>query len=30
MMLMRVGNQKRTIDNKVGTIEQKFVLDPIK
>ena len=27
---MRIGNQKATINNKVGAVEQKFVLDPVK
>ena len=30
MILMTVGNQKTTINNKVRAIEQKFVLDPVK
>ena len=30
MILIRVGNQKTTIDNKVRVIERKFVLDQVK
>ena len=30
MILIRVGNQKTTIDNKVRAVEQKFVLDQVK
>ena len=30
VILMRIGNQKATIKNKIGAIEQKFVLDPVK
>ena len=29
MILMRVGNQETTINNKVRAIEQIFVLDPV-
>ena len=29
-ILMRAGNQKRTIINRVRTIEQIYVLDPVK
>ena len=30
VILMRTGNQKATIKNKIRAIEQKFVLDPVK
>ena len=30
VILMRTGNQKATIKSKIGAIEQKFVLDPVK
>ena len=30
VILMRIENQKATIKNKIGAIEQKFVLDPVK
>ena len=30
VILMRIGNQKATIKNKIRAIEQKFVLDPVK
>ena len=30
MIVIRVGNQKTTIDNKVRAIEQKFVFDQVK
>ena len=30
MILMRIENQKTTINNKVRATEQKFVLDPVK
>ena len=29
MILMRVGNQETTINNKVRAIEQIFMLDPV-
>ena len=29
MILMRIGNQKATINNKVRAVEQKFILDPV-
>ena len=30
MILMKTGNQKVTINNKVRAIEQKFMLDPVR
>ena len=30
VILMRIENQKTTINNKVRATEQKFVLDPVK
>ena len=30
VILMRIGNQKATIKNKIRAIEQKFVLDLVK
>ena len=30
MILMTVGNQKETINNKIRAIEKMFVLDPVK